>query len=673
MSVKFSSFDAMTRQNKITALMHIKEVGNQKREDYYLALHALLDSEIQVSLAAKMIVATFSGKPWVQDFGPTSSPDFREKISQFLRHRFGFGPELIELDHEPNRQLLAQNLQKKQKKFETLQEWDGPFPASVRILNSLREDTQQLVAKMLNDGENLEKTYLCFYNEVLQPFRDCQKSLDGAAAATIVNFARIHNPGKVSPIIQPMFEKLSRPIYLLAIITNRRGFLFLRDELKSSQAAVVAFNLQSVISVKTVKEGQLINIEIETPQDFITLPMLEPNDAYEAGSILRQKSVEAIEADEEFIDRDFDNELRKLDMLFRAKAINNSEYIFRKSRLQKMELEKFSDANIELLLSKRFSDSKLGEKFDQQLLKKFTFEKTVMFTDIVGFSSAASQKMLLDTMTLLAVHDKLLMPVIEEKQGTLIKKIGDALMIRFDDPIAACTAAIEMQQRLADFNQKSQEKIFIRIGLNTGTVFVKNEDVFGDAVNVAARMESLAKPGMIFITEATHEKVCHEIHCTDLGGRMIKGKSEPIHVYSISDGSEGGQKMVELANRLMEQAGLKKDESLPQPELTTDKPVRQKPSAMPLPDLADLADLKPNQAAVTTNQTEKVSAQKFRPADETKEEAEPIRDPVLEMICAIDSARQNYILAVRNGSKRQAELEDWFARYEEFIKPRLDL
>ena len=657
MSVKFSSFDAMTRQNKITALMHIKEIASQKKEDYYLALHAMLDPETQVSLAAKMIVGTFADQSWVQDFGSTTAPDFREKISSFLRNKFGFGPELIELDHELNPQQLAQELQKKQKKFDSFQEWDGTFPATARILNALRQDTQALIEESLQDGEKIEKTYLCFYSDNLQPFRECVRSLDAAAATTIVNLSRIHNPGQTSPILQNMFDKLSRPIYLLAIITSKRGLLFLRDELKSSRASILSFNLQTVISVKTHKEGPLINIEIETPQDFIILPSLEPNDAYEASAMLREKSIESIEADEEFIERDFDNELRKLDMLFRAKAINNSEYIFRKSRLQKMELEKFSDANIELLLAKRFSDSKLGEKFDQQLLKKFTFEKTVMFTDIVGFSSAASKKMLLDTMTLLAVHDKLLMPVIEEFSGTLIKKIGDALMIRFDEPINACRAAIEMQKKLADFNQTSDEKIFIRIGINTGTVFVKNEDVFGDAVNVAARMESLAKPGMIFITDATQTLIQRDLECADLGKRKVKGKSEPIHVFTISDGSDEIKRMAELASHLMEQAGLSK----PEPEVV-DMP---EPEKIAQPSSTDHLSALPDINSIEEQQETAI--------EERPQQPEARRDPVLEMICAIDSARQNYIQAVKDGSKRQPELEDWFARYEEFIKPKLDL
>jgi class 3 adenylate cyclase len=645
MSVKFSTFDAMTRQNKINTLMQIKEAKNQKKEDYYLALHAMLDNEIQVSLPAKMVAASFSDKSWLLDFSELSSVEARENIAEFLRANIGFGPELVESLSETDKQQLAQKLKQKQKKFESFQEWDGSFPETARLLNTLREDTQKIIQQMLLAEEKIERAYLCFYSDTLQPFRDLQRSLDSNSATTVVNLNRIHNLADISPVFPPLFALLNRPIYLLAIFTSKRGFLFLRDELKTSQAAVIGFSLQTISSVKTVKQGTLLNLEIETPQDIIVIPMLECNDAYEASVFLKEKSIEAIEAQEEFIERDFEHELKKLDMLFKAKAIKNSEYIFRKSRLQKMELEKFSDANIELLLAKRFSDQKMGEKFDEQLLKKFTFEKTIMFTDIVGFSSTASEKMLLDTMTLLAVHDKLLMPIIEENQGKLIKKIGDALMVRFDDPLQACHAAMRMQSELAEFNQKSEDKILIRIGLNTGTVFEKNDDIFGDAVNVAARMESLAQPGKIFITEGTRNLVGNEISCHEVGLRKVKGKDEPIRVYTISGDSEAAHEMAELADQFTEQTGIS-NESADETYETEKKSESETLAQFNLPD--------PENSKET-------------------EEREAVRDPVLEMICSIDSARQSYIQAVKNGSNRNADLEDWFARYEEYIKPNLDL
>ncbi|MBU1108570.1 MAG: adenylate/guanylate cyclase domain-containing protein [Candidatus Riflebacteria bacterium] len=435
-----------------------------------------------------------------------------------------------------------------------------------------------------------------------------------------------------------MFSQTDRPIYLLALLTNKRCFLILRDELKTSQAAILAFNLQQVQSVQLVRDAGNTSVEIETPQDIFCLPQMLPDDAYEASNMIREKSVNAIESQEEFIDRDFEKELKKLDMLFKAKAVKNSEYIFRKSRLQKMELEKFSDANIELLLAKRFSEGGSSDSFDEQLMKKFTFEKSVMFTDIVGFSSRAAQKMLLDTMTLLAVHDKLLVPIFKKYDGTLIKKIGDALMVRFDEPLKACNAAREMQAELSAFNQRSNEKIFIRIGINTGTVFVKNEDVFGEAVNIAARMENLAKPGRIFITETTMEKLAGKIPCADMGFHKIKGKDEPLRVYSIQDDSNADT-MEKMAIEFMQETGIQPNEQPLKAPPSLMLPVSEISSNSGLPDIADM----------------------YAPAV----------DPHEQMLQAIDLARNSYIASVKQGRQRSPDLENWFARFEDLLRPQL--
>ncbi len=614
MSIKFTSFDSMTKQNKITALMHVKEQKSQRKDDYYLTLHAMLSNDTQVCLAAKMVSSIFKDQPFFLDLSGLTQDEVKEKVGEFMRQNIGFGPEIVALDSRDEKQLLSQELQKKQKKYDLLKEWDGNFPPGAAILNTLRRDTQELIRSALLKDEEIERTYICFYNETLEPFKDLNRSLDSNSATTVVNLSRIRNPGQISPALEGLFSNLERPIYLLALFSSKRGFFFLRDSLRTSNAAITAFNFQQVINVKTTKDGQWTGIEIETPQDLLKFPMMEAKDAHDASVFLREKSVESIEAEEGFIERDFEKELKKLDMLFKAKALKNSEYIFRKSRLQKMELEKFSDANIELLLAKRFSNSEMGESFDQQLLNKFTFEKTIMFTDIVGFSLKASEKRLLDTMTLLAVHDKLLMPMIEKYEGVLIKKIGDALMVRFDDPCKACLAAKEMQDRLNDFNRKSKEKIFIRIGLNTGTVFVKNDDAFGDAVNVAARMESLAKPGRIFLTKKTFELVKEDIKCELLGEFSIKGKPEPIEVFSIID-QTNQYEMEELAAKVMEGIGKKVNNAQP-----------------------------------------------------TKSEP---KNHLELMVSSIDSSITSYKNAVKQGYPRNGDLEDWFARYEEFLKPYL--
>jgi hypothetical protein len=112
-----------------------------------------------------------------------------------------------------------------------------------------------------------------------------------------------------------------------------------------------------------------------------------------------------------------------------------------------------------------------------------------------------------------------------------------------------------------------------------------------------------------------------------VGLKKVKGKSEPIHVYTISDESGYGREMQELANKYGEQAGLSYIQNEPK--------------------------------------TDNKSSKALKPA--------PPKDPTVEFNAFIKEARELYIKAVKEGAQRNAELEDWFARYEEFIKPRLEL
>lgn len=635
--------------------MNIKKKGSNGQVDYYLVLHAILDEDIQVAMAAKMALPNFATQSWYQDFGKASSPETAGKIDAFLRQTIGFGPELREIDDPPERQQMAQNLARRQKRFENFQEWEGSFPASVKILNTLREDTQQLLTGLLNKGESFERCWVGLFAEGLQPFRDCQRSLDSNSATMVVNLSRILKPSQIDPSLGAMFRLLGRPAYMLILITQKRCMLFLRDEIGTSQAAVLVFNLQNIAAVRTIKDGLLTSIEIETHQDFIKLPQMAPADADDALSWLQESSIEAIEATEEFIDRDFDKELKKLDMLFKAHAIIAGEYHFRKSRLQKMELEKFSDANVELLLARRFAAGNKGDRFDEQLLKKFSFEKTVMFTDIVGFSTQASQKMLLDTMTMLAVHDKMLMPAIKESGGFLIKKIGDALMVRFDDPFKACSAAIEMQNILFDFNRQNEDKIFIRIGINTGTVFIKNEDVFGDAVNIAARMESIAKPGRIYITESTMLGLDNRLPVENLGPKHIKGREEPLIVYSLVDNSSQSDEMAYMANDLMQKSGLQTNT----PEISTEKTAYSEDRQAPQQRYEAHPAADAQSRIPVMGDSPKIIAEQALP--------EALEFPA-DFFHAIDEARACYIRAVKEGKPRNPDLEDWFARFEALLR-----
>src|SRR5207249_3786675 len=142
-------------------------------------------------------------------------------------------------------------------------------------------------------------------------------------------------------------------------------------------------------------------------------------------------------------------------------------------------------------------------------LEKFRRFITVMFTDIKG--STAYFEKYGDVAGLMMVHqcNDSLRQIVENHGGRVVKTIGDAIMATFEDCKESVLASIEMQKVLIDFNapKPEQDHVFIRIGLNYGQGIVKSNDVFGDVVNVASRVESAAQPEQIVISDTLYEQV----------------------------------------------------------------------------------------------------------------------------------------------------------------------
>ncbi|RKX86588.1 MAG: hypothetical protein DRP57_01250, partial [Spirochaetes bacterium] len=126
------------------------------------------------------------------------------------------------------------------------------------------------------------------------------------------------------------------------------------------------------------------------------------------------------------------------------------------------------------------------------------------------------------------------LPVIKNFKGTLIKKMGDGLLAVFKHPLNAVLASLSIQKKIAEYNEfkLDEERFHARIGLNTGLVIRKDNDIYGDVVNVASRMETSANPGDILLTQSTYEEIKNYIQCTKLGNIQVKGKKEPIPAYS---------------------------------------------------------------------------------------------------------------------------------------------
>jgi adenylate cyclase len=179
-------------------------------------------------------------------------------------------------------------------------------------------------------------------------------------------------------------------------------------------------------------------------------------------------------------------------------------------------------------------------------------EVTVLFCDIRGFTPLAERLTPEQVVGLLNEFYTLMIETTFKHDGTLDKFIGDAVMAIFGAPIAhpdhairAIKTALDMQSGIAELNERravvGKEPIRIGIGVNVGEVVagtVGTEDrmeytVIGDSVNLAARLESNAKPGRILISGHTYERVQDLVKAVSLGSIKVKGKEEEVEVYEV--------------------------------------------------------------------------------------------------------------------------------------------
>lgn len=152
----------------------------------------------------------------------------------------------------------------------------------------------------------------------------------------------------------------------------------------------------------------------------------------------------------------------------------------------------------------------------------------IVFTDIVGYTRRMEENEQ-RTMQLLQQQRDIVFPLVESYEGEVIKEIGDGLMMMFDSAVQAVRFAIAVQTRLKD------EELTIRAGIHIGDVIFKGGDVFGSAVNTAARVEPLAPSNGICISEDVQAQIQNksEFITISRGKRELKGVSEPLEIFEI--------------------------------------------------------------------------------------------------------------------------------------------
>jgi len=175
---------------------------------------------------------------------------------------------------------------------------------------------------------------------------------------------------------------------------------------------------------------------------------------------------------------------------------------------------------------------------------------SIMFTDIKGFTERTSSTSREALVGLLKKHDSLLIPVINKFNGTVIKTIGDAFLVTFDSPTNAVLCGVMIQQNLRDYNggREEAEKIFIRVSINMGEVEIRDGDVFGEAVNIAARLEGVTEASEIYFTESVYLAMNKaEVPSSEVGSFRLKGIPEAIKVYRViqDTNSDSFQKIIE--------------------------------------------------------------------------------------------------------------------------------
>jgi adenylate cyclase len=162
----------------------------------------------------------------------------------------------------------------------------------------------------------------------------------------------------------------------------------------------------------------------------------------------------------------------------------------------------------------------------------------ILVADVVGYSRLMRADEVGTLAQLNAIRKELLDPKITEYSGRIVKTTGDGILIEFPSAVDAVQHAVDVQQAMAQRNASvpADRRMEIRMGINVGDVIVEEGDLFGDGVNVAARLEGLAEPGGICISGNAYEQVRDKLQTRfeDLGEQQVKNIDRPVRAYRIN-------------------------------------------------------------------------------------------------------------------------------------------
>ncbi|SES75324.1 adenylate/guanylate cyclase domain-containing protein [Stigmatella erecta] len=165
-----------------------------------------------------------------------------------------------------------------------------------------------------------------------------------------------------------------------------------------------------------------------------------------------------------------------------------------------------------------------------------TANLAIVFTDIKGFTERTSRQTHEQNQRLLQTHNALLAPLFKAFGGRILKSIGDAFLVTFESPTQAVLSGIAIQDRLWHYNLSAEEdsRLHVRVAVNVGEVRVESSDVFGEPVNIAARVEGITEAGEVFFTEAVYLAMNKaEVPSQEVGSYELKGIPGKIRIFRV--------------------------------------------------------------------------------------------------------------------------------------------
>ena len=173
----------------------------------------------------------------------------------------------------------------------------------------------------------------------------------------------------------------------------------------------------------------------------------------------------------------------------------------------------------------------------------------ILAADVVGYSRLAGVDEDRTLARMRALRSDLVDPTIALHHGRVVKRTGDGAIVEFRSVVEAVRCAIEVQNAMVERNAglPSEERIELRIGVHLGDVVEESDgDLMGDGVNIAARLEGIAEPGSICLSEDAYRQVRDRLRkeFTDLGEKELRNIARPVRAYALNTGSAGPRRTV---------------------------------------------------------------------------------------------------------------------------------